>query len=228
MRLRGCAHPDEWPPWPRVGAGTCGDTPVGAIGAVSPWSQTPRVDDPAEEPRTTRAGLARVVPVLQWLPRYDRRALTPDTIAGLTVWALLVPEALAYAAIAGVPAQYGLYAAPLALLGYVLFGTSRELFVGPSATVATMSAATVGVVAVSTTSASTYVALSAALALLVGLLKAGFIARSSPSPCWRASSSGSASSSPSGSCPRSSACRSRRGTPSRSSSGRSATSPTGR
>lgn len=128
--------------------------------------------------------LARVLPVLTWLPHYDRRSLRPDTIAGLTVWALLVPEALAYAAIAGVPVQYGLYAAPLALVGYVLFGSSRDLFIGPSATVAAMSAVVVGGVAASGATQSTYVALTAALALLVGalyivlgLLRAGFIAR---------------------------------------------------
>jgi len=122
--------------------------------------------------------------VLRWLPSYERSSLTPDVIAGLTVWALLVPEALAYAAIAGVPAQYGLYAVPLALVGYVAFGTSRELFVGPSASVATMSATAVGAVAVSGTPASSYIALTAALSLVVGAMyvvlgiaKAGFIAR---------------------------------------------------
>ena len=54
-------------------------------------------------------------------------------MAALTVWALLVPEALAYAGIAGVPVQYGLYAAPFALLAYAVFGSSRHMVFGPSA-----------------------------------------------------------------------------------------------
>ena len=61
-------------------------------------------------------------------------------MAGLTVWALMVPQALAYAGIAGVPVQNGLYVMPLAVVGYALLGSSRHLYVGPSATVATLSA----------------------------------------------------------------------------------------
>jgi MFS superfamily sulfate permease-like transporter len=87
---------------------------------------------------------ARIPPVLDWLPRYSPRWLPLDVTAGVTVWALIVPEAMAYAAIAGVPVQYGLFAVPLALVGYAVFGTCRELFVGPSATIASLSAVTVG------------------------------------------------------------------------------------
>ena len=68
--------------------------------------------------------------------------LQPDTIAALTVWALLVPEAMAYAGIAGMPPEYSLYAAPLALLGYAIFGTSRHMNEGPSSTVAALSFST--------------------------------------------------------------------------------------
>jgi len=87
----------------------------------------------------------RYLPILDWLPGYRwGEDLRWDLIAGLTVWALLVPEAMAYAGIAGVPPEAGLYAAPLALLGYAVFGTSRQLFVGPSSTVAIVSASVVG------------------------------------------------------------------------------------
>ena len=88
-------------------------------------------------------------------------------LAALTVWALLVPEALAYAGIAGVPPQYGLYAAPLALVAYALFGGSRHLIVGPSSTVAIVSAAVVAPLAASGGD-QRYLALTIALALLTG------------------------------------------------------------
>ena len=72
-------------------------------------------------------------------------------MAGLTIWALMVPQAMAYAGIAGVPVQNGLYVFPLAVVGYALLGSSRHLFVGPSATVATLSASSVAVVATAST-----------------------------------------------------------------------------
>lgn len=93
-----------------------------------------------------------------------------DGLAGITVWALMVPEAMAYAGIAGVPVQYGLYSIPLALLGYAVFGSSRELIVGPSAAVVALSASAVGSVAVAKADPGTYIALTAVLALLVGVL----------------------------------------------------------
>ena len=132
----------------------------------------------------TAAGLSRFVPIAAWLPRYDRSWLRWDVVAGLTVWALVVPESIAYAVIAGVPVEYGLYAVPLALLGYVGFGGCRQLFVGPSATVASVSAVALGDAAGSSPSASQAVVLSAALALMVGVIyvllglaRMGFVAR---------------------------------------------------
>jgi SulP family sulfate permease len=126
----------------------------------------------------------RYIPLLTWLPGYDRGLLSRDVVAGITVWALAVPESMAYAGIAGVPVQYGLYAIPLALVGYVVFGSCRQLFVGPSATVASISAVVVGGAAAGSGDASRLVALSAALALTVGvlyvalgLLRMGFVAR---------------------------------------------------
>ncbi|KOS53823.1 SulP family inorganic anion transporter [Rhodococcus rhodochrous] len=89
-----------------------------------------------------------------------------DLLAGLTVWAVLVPEALAYATIAGVSPVIGLYAAPAALLLYALFGSSRQLVVGPMAATAALSGAAVAGISSDVDAAT----LTAGLALLVGVL----------------------------------------------------------
>jgi high affinity sulfate transporter 1 len=119
-----------------------------------------------------------------WLRRYDREWLATDAMVGLTIWALMVPQALAYAGIAGVPVQNGLYVMPLAVVGYALLGSSRNLFVGPSATVATLSASSVAVVATASTGSGEYIALTCALTLMVGVIyiagglaRMGFVAR---------------------------------------------------
>ncbi|WP_203237633.1 SulP family inorganic anion transporter [Streptomyces sp. CdTB01] len=112
---------------------------------------------------------------------YRRQWLGRDALAGMTVWAVLVPEALAYATIAGVSPVVGLYAAPAALLLYAAFGSSRHLVVGPMAATAALSAAIVGDAAGG--SGAHFAALTAALAvtvgitaLLAGLLRLGFLA----------------------------------------------------
>src|SRR5512135_2917945 len=87
--------------------------------------------------------LDRLVPGLVWLPRYDRSWLRPDVVAGLTLWGLLVPEAMAYAGIAGLPPEAGLYTLVASLLVYALFGTSRHLSVGATSATAALLAATV-------------------------------------------------------------------------------------
>ncbi|MGB3716265.1 MAG: SulP family inorganic anion transporter, partial [Candidatus Promineifilaceae bacterium] len=107
-------------------------------------------------------------PIISWLPKYKAAWLQPDTIAALTVWALLVPEAMAYAGIAGMPPEYGLYAAPLALLGYAIFGTSKHLNVGPSSTVAALSFSVIAGLGISS-GTEEWIALSAALAILTGV-----------------------------------------------------------
>ncbi|MGE5691659.1 MAG: SulP family inorganic anion transporter [Pseudomonadota bacterium] len=83
------------------------------------------------------------MPALVWLPRYDRSWLRPDVVAGLTLWGLLVPEAMAYAGIAGLPPEAGLYTLVASLLVYALFGTSRHLSVGATSATAALLAATV-------------------------------------------------------------------------------------
>ncbi len=89
----------------------------------------------------------------------------------MTVWALLVPEAMAYAELAGMPAETGLYAGLGAIVGYAIFGTSRQMFVGPSSTVAILSASTIAAVA---TASDDYIQMTVALALLVGVVFIAF------------------------------------------------------
>jgi high affinity sulfate transporter 1 len=114
--------------------------------------------------------VARYIPILQWLPEYQGKYLTGDVIAAVTVWALLVPEAMAYAAVAGVPVQYGLYAAALAGSAYMIFGGSRHLFFGPDAAPAAVSAGVVVAVAGASASTAKYVSLTATLSLMVGVI----------------------------------------------------------
>jgi SulP family sulfate permease len=112
---------------------------------------------------------------------YRRGWLRSDLLAGLTVWAVLVPEALAYASIAGVSPVVGLYAAPGALLLYAALGSSRHLITGPMAATAALSAATVGDLVAH--SGGEFLAFTTGLAittgaaaLIAGLLRLGFLA----------------------------------------------------
>lgn len=116
-----------------------------------------------------------------WLRGYRPRWLRLDVLAGLTVWAVLVPEAIAYATIAGVTPVVGLYAAVPALLLYAVFGSSRHLVVGPMAATAALSASIVAGKA--DAGSDQYVAMTVAvalvtgaIALVAGLLRLGFIA----------------------------------------------------
>lgn len=119
--------------------------------------------------------------MLDSLRHYKPGWLRPDLVAGLTVWAVLVPESLAYAAIAGVPPVVGLYAAVPALILYAVFGSSRHLVVGPMAATAALSASIVAVYA--DTGGDDYTAVTVALAIVTGavalaagLLRLGFLA----------------------------------------------------
>jgi high affinity sulfate transporter 1 len=119
-------------------------------------------------PPEEKTAFQRYLPIVDWLPKYDwAQSLRYDVIAALTVWALLVPEAMAYAGIAGVPPEVGLVTAPLALIGYAIFGSSRHLFVGPSSTVAILSASVVAPLAGS--DGDLYLILTVWLAIFTGV-----------------------------------------------------------
>ena len=113
--------------------------------------------------------LERWFPIGVWLPKYDwRSSFTPDLIAAISVAALLIPESMGYASVAGVPAQIGLYAAPLALIGYALFGGSRLLVFAAAGSVAAVSAGVI--TGLHPHSQSMTVTLTAALALATGVV----------------------------------------------------------
>ena len=139
--------------------------------------------------------LLRYLPILHWLPRYQLAWLRADIIAGLTVWAVMVPEAMAYAGIAGVPALVGLYTVPVPLIAYALFGTSRTMVIGPDSATALISAGTVGAVVAShsgATQVAEYIAITSALALIVGVIflvlglaRMGWVANFIPTPVMK-------------------------------------------
>lgn len=140
------------------------------------------------------SALARWIPILQWLPRYNRAWLRGDIIAGLTLWGLVTPEAMAYSGIAGMPPQAGLYALLVSLLVYALLGTARHLNVGPTSAAAALLASTVatvmaGAALAQTSDASVYQNYALALVIVVGLLfalaafaKLGFVSQFLPKP----------------------------------------------
>ena len=92
--------------------------------------------------------LKRTVPILSWLPAYDRSWLTADAIAGLTVWGLIVPQSMAFAGVAGLPPQFGLYTLVASLLLYAVLGTSRQLIVQSTSATAALIASSVTAVLV--------------------------------------------------------------------------------
>lgn len=123
----------------------------------------------------------KLLPALRWMRRYDGVAFGSDAIAATIVTIMLIPQSLAYALLAGLPAEVGLYASILPLAVYGLFGSSSTLSVGPVAIAALMTAAAVGEVsateAVSAASAAiTLAALSGAMLMVFGFLRLGFLA----------------------------------------------------
>jgi SulP family sulfate permease len=117
----------------------------------------------------------RFIPILSWLPRYDRSWLRFDVVAGLTLWGLVVPEGMAYAGIAGLPPQAGLYTLTISLLVYALLGTSRHLSVGGTSATAALLASSVAAALVASASATaadpqSYVVYASAFVLVTGLV----------------------------------------------------------
>jgi SulP family sulfate permease len=137
------------------------------------------------------SGLRRYLPILEWLPAYDRSWLAIDIIGGLTLWGLVVPEGMAYAGIAGLPPQTGLYALLASLLVYALLGTSRHLVVSATSATAALLASSVAAVLVTTevlsegggpadantllVYASAFILVVGAVFLVAGVARLGFI-----------------------------------------------------
>jgi SulP family sulfate permease len=121
------------------------------------------------EPKT-QSTISRFIPILSWLPKYDRTWLMADILAGLTLWGLVVPEGMAYAGVAGLPPQFGLYTLVASLLIYALFGSSRHLSVGATSATAALIASTVIAMGVTSADMTTYSAYAVALVLVVGAI----------------------------------------------------------
>ncbi|HET9110132.1 MAG TPA: sulfate permease [Ktedonobacterales bacterium] len=127
------------------------------------------------------AALRRAVPGLAWMRHYDRSWLGSDVVAGITIAAVILPVAMAYGRLAGLPPVAGIYASMLPLIAYAFFGSSKRLILGPDASSAALVAAAVAPLA--NGSPSRYASLAAALAIETGLLcliagvaRLGFIA----------------------------------------------------
>ena len=125
--------------------------------------------------------LARYLPVLTWGRSYNRHTLANDGVAAGIVTIMLIPQSLAYAMLAGLPPEVGLYASILPIIAYAIFGTSRTLAVGPVAVISLMTLAAAGSVA--PPGSAEFIAAALVLALLSGLmlvlmgvLKLGFLA----------------------------------------------------
>jgi SulP family sulfate permease len=132
----------------------------------------------------------RLLPALCWLPGYRHDWLLPDILAGLAVWAVMVPESMAYAGIVGVPPIMGLYTIVPPLIAYALLGTSRLLVVGPDTATGLISALTVGTIAAQGT--VEFNTLTSILAILIGVffllfgaLRMGWVAAFIPTPVMR-------------------------------------------
>jgi sulfate permease, SulP family len=125
--------------------------------------------------------LRRLLPVLEWLPRYERRWFRGDLLAGIAVTALVVPKNLGYAGIAGVPLENGLYAAAAGAIIYALFCTSRQISTGPSSSLAAVAGGAVLLTKLAGQEAAQLVAaitlVTGVLFLLLALLRMGWIAQ---------------------------------------------------
>jgi len=125
--------------------------------------------------------LDRYLPILSWGRTYNRGTLTSDLVAALIVTVMLIPQSLAYALLAGLPAEVGLYASILPLFAYAVFGSSRTLAVGPVAVVSLMTAAAVGNLALQgtaeyLTAAIALAFISGLMLILMGILRLGLLA----------------------------------------------------
>lgn len=125
--------------------------------------------------------LKNYLPILDWGRSYDKSALSNDLIAAVIVTIMLIPQSLAYALLAGLPPEAGIYASIAPIILYAIFGTSRALAVGPVAVVSLLTASAIGQVAEAGTAGYAIAALSLAFLsggflVLAGVLRLGFLA----------------------------------------------------
>ena len=127
-------------------------------------------------------GISKYIPILQWLPGYPSQWLRPDLVAGLTTAAVLIPQSMAYATIAGLPVEMGLYTPMVLMVVYAILGTSRVLVVSATSTISILTAATLAPViqsgdpAIYLTATATLALLVGAFLILAGLLRLGVLA----------------------------------------------------
>jgi len=131
--------------------------------------------------RATRETLFRYLPILTWARVYNRDTATSDLVAAVIVTIMLIPQSLAYALLAGMPPEAGIYASIAPIVLYAIFGTSRALAVGPVAVVSLMTAAAIGNIAEPGSpelllAAVTLAFLSGAFLILLGVFRLGFLA----------------------------------------------------
>ena len=118
--------------------------------------------------KRARHSAESLLPVTKWLPEYDRSWIRTDVLAGITVAAAVIPEGLAYASLAGLPPQTGLYAALMGAVAYVFFASSRQVLLGPTSALAILLLAGVGPIA--NGSELSYPALVTVTTVLVGVI----------------------------------------------------------
>jgi SulP family sulfate permease len=131
--------------------------------------------------RITAAQFKQYFPILTWAKDYNRDTASSDILAAVIVTIMLIPQSLAYALLAGLPAEMGLYASILPLVAYAIFGTSRALAVGPVAVVSLMTAAAIGNLGLSdpvqiALAAGTLAFISGVMLSIMGVLRLGFLA----------------------------------------------------
>ncbi len=138
---------------------------------------------PMQAPASPRSGLRRWLPILTWLPTYERSWLKDDLMAGLGLTALLVPQGMAYAQLAGLPPITGLYTSIMCLVAYAVFGPSRVLVLGPDSSLGPMIAASILPLLASGGDPVRAVVLASVQSILVGIFmiaagaaKLGFVA----------------------------------------------------
>jgi SulP family sulfate permease len=112
--------------------------------------------------------LSSLLPVTKWARSYNKDWLRPDIIAGITVGAFTIPEAIAFVSLAGLPPEVGLYSAMVALLVYVIFGTSKQLSIGPTSTLSILVGSTLGSLMI--VNAGQYALIASLVAVIAGLL----------------------------------------------------------